>query len=268
MEKVIDQFVGLDPILGDQAKDELIKNGEGSLDMVMSRFGYLYRTSHLEVRLAQLFGHFGDASVDRLIAVLQTGNWHKMVDATYCFSQLNQESAAYKLVGNLSNNDIDIIRCSIDSLGYLGAKDWAFKILDLFPFDSTGLLPSNEGYKWEKLSYNALIALLRMSAKEEEKGSIHTYRLPDIARFYRVAGEFQFKELIRDNQYTVYRILSHFKPLAADSIIQSWLKSSIPMLQELGLKALKKDRFPNWTFLDYLSVGYVEHLYTKYIKRQ
>ncbi|MES2426018.1 MAG: hypothetical protein V4560_03560 [Bacteroidota bacterium] len=35
-----------------------------------------------------------------------------------------------------------------------------------------------------------------------------------------------------------------------------------------GLKALKKDRFANWTFLDYFSVGYVEHLYIKYIKRQ
>lgn len=242
MEKAIDQFVGLDPILGDQAKDELIKNGEASLDLVISRFGYLYRTSHLEVRLGQLFGHFGDMCVDRLMAVLQTGNWHKMIDTTYCFGQLNQESAAYKLVGNLTNNNIDIVRCSIDSLGYLGAKDWAFKILDLFPFDSTGLLPSNEGYKWEKLSYNVLMALLRMSVKEEEKGSIHTYRLPDIARFYRVAGEFKFKKLIRDNQYTVSTILSHFKPLAADSVIQSWLKSSIPMLQELGLNALKSMR--------------------------
>ncbi|MDB5118507.1 MAG: hypothetical protein JWQ79_3999 [Mucilaginibacter sp.] len=34
------------------------------------------------------------------------------------------------------------------------------------------------------------------------------------------------------------------------------------------LKSLKKDRFPNWKFLDYFSVGYVEHLYTKYILRK
>jgi len=33
------------------------------------------------------------------------------------------------------------------------------------------------------------------------------------------------------------------------------------------LKQLKKDRFPNWKFLDYVSVGYLEHLYKKYIKR-
>jgi hypothetical protein len=33
------------------------------------------------------------------------------------------------------------------------------------------------------------------------------------------------------------------------------------------LKSLKKDYFPNWTFLDYFSVGYIEHLYKKYIRR-
>ncbi|MGZ3756269.1 MAG: hypothetical protein ACXVAY_06240 [Mucilaginibacter sp.] len=32
------------------------------------------------------------------------------------------------------------------------------------------------------------------------------------------------------------------------------------------LKSLKKDHFPQWKFLDYFSVGYLEHLYIKYIK--
>jgi hypothetical protein len=33
------------------------------------------------------------------------------------------------------------------------------------------------------------------------------------------------------------------------------------------LKHLKKTRYPNWKFPDYVSVGYAEHLYKKYIKR-
>ena len=33
------------------------------------------------------------------------------------------------------------------------------------------------------------------------------------------------------------------------------------------LKYLKKTRYPNWKFPDYVSVGYAEHLYKKYIKR-
>jgi len=33
------------------------------------------------------------------------------------------------------------------------------------------------------------------------------------------------------------------------------------------LKHLQRTRFSNWTFLDYVSVGYAEHLYNKYIKR-
>ena len=34
------------------------------------------------------------------------------------------------------------------------------------------------------------------------------------------------------------------------------------------LKSLQKERFKNWTFLDYISVGYARHLYIKYVKRQ
>lgn len=34
------------------------------------------------------------------------------------------------------------------------------------------------------------------------------------------------------------------------------------------LKSLQRTRYPHWTFLDYVSVGYAKHLYLKYIKRQ
>lgn len=34
------------------------------------------------------------------------------------------------------------------------------------------------------------------------------------------------------------------------------------------LKNLQRTRFPQWTFLDYISVDYAKHLYIKYIKRQ
>jgi len=34
------------------------------------------------------------------------------------------------------------------------------------------------------------------------------------------------------------------------------------------LKQLQRTRFHSWTFLDYISVDYIKHLYLKYIKRQ
>lgn len=34
------------------------------------------------------------------------------------------------------------------------------------------------------------------------------------------------------------------------------------------LKHLKKTRYPNWKFPDYISVGYAEYLYNKYIKKK
>ncbi len=34
------------------------------------------------------------------------------------------------------------------------------------------------------------------------------------------------------------------------------------------LKTLKKRRFHNWTFLDYISVGYLDYLFRRYIKRE
>ena len=34
------------------------------------------------------------------------------------------------------------------------------------------------------------------------------------------------------------------------------------------LKNLQRSRFPQWTFLDYISVGHAKHLYVKYILRK
>ena len=34
------------------------------------------------------------------------------------------------------------------------------------------------------------------------------------------------------------------------------------------LKNLQRTRYPHWTFLDYISVGYAKHLYLKYILRK
>src|SRR3984957_21143434 len=80
--EIVDQFLGLDPILGDQAKEELIKLGANCLDLVISRFGSLSRTQSLQIRLGELFGFFGNESLDRLMNVLQTGERHKMTDAS------------------------------------------------------------------------------------------------------------------------------------------------------------------------------------------
>jgi hypothetical protein len=35
-----------------------------------------------------------------------------------------------------------------------------------------------------------------------------------------------------------------------------------------ALKNLQRTRFPQWTFLDYISVGYARHLFLKYVKKQ
>jgi hypothetical protein len=44
--------------------------------------------------------------------------------------------------------------------------------------------------------------------------------------------------------------------LIIGTVVFSWLKS------------LQKTRYPHWTFLDYISVGYARHLYLKYILRK
>lgn len=34
------------------------------------------------------------------------------------------------------------------------------------------------------------------------------------------------------------------------------------------IKYLKKNRYPNWKFPDYVSVGHAEYLYSRYVKRR
>jgi len=56
-------------------------------------------------------------------------------------------------------------------------------------------------------------------------------------------------------------------------ILSAKVLFSIAILLFLGvlffsyLKYLKRTYYPNWKFPDYISVGYAEYLYKKYIKR-
>jgi hypothetical protein len=231
MDKIVDRFIGLDPILGDQAKDELIAHGEKSLDLVIDRFGRMTRTPHLQMRLGQLFGHFGDSSLDRLLNTLRSKDWHKMVDATYCFSNLSREPAGSELVKNLSRGgNFDLSRCSIDALGYLGASRWNYKINELFT--------SKEDYTWEKLSYNAFAAFFRLAVKETDQNGISNSLL-HIENFFKFAGNEKIQQLLsRGFWYDLEIILSDFKAIAADSIIKHWLNKDNPVLKRLAAKAL------------------------------
>ena len=89
MEKILDDFFGRKiPIAGERAKNELTTHGEESLDLVAAQFGKRGFSLQVEMRLADLFGSFGNASLPRLLSVFEKGDWHAMIMASPSFSKL------------------------------------------------------------------------------------------------------------------------------------------------------------------------------------
>jgi hypothetical protein len=56
-------------------------------------------------------------------------------------------------------------------------------------------------------------------------------------------------------------------------VVAGWVLLSLASILILGiiffsfLKYIKKQYYPNWKFPDYVSVGYAEYLYHKFIKK-
>lgn len=85
MEKIIDDFFSLNAIASEQAKQDLIAQGEECLDLIIAQFYKRSLTPYLAIQLGDLFGHFGNASLPKLMSVFKEGKWGAMIMATPCF---------------------------------------------------------------------------------------------------------------------------------------------------------------------------------------
>ena len=148
-----------------------------------------------------------------------------MVDATYCFDGLPANFADEGVQALLDNSSMDVVRCAIDALGYLGAAQWRFKIKDI---------TTSGSYNWDKLSYNALGAFMRIAAKERNAADAHRalWWIDDLKNH-------NGGELIKSNWGQVFNVmLPEFTPILADTLMNEWAVSKDEILREMAAMAL------------------------------
>lgn len=229
MENVVDKFFGQDAIASEQAKHDLVALGEECLDLIIAQFDKRSPGLLIAQQLGDLFGHFGNAALPRLMSVFEEGQWGTMIMATPCFSKLPHEPAGSQLMKIVSSGEIDKERLAIEAIGYLGTPDWSYKLVNK--------VTDNNSYDWEKLSRYLLVTFFRVAIKALTLNEVRS-GFYYIEAFYERAGLEKFRRLWNRDWYSMEILFSDFRPAAADIIIADWLKHKDPFFRELGLKAL------------------------------
>ncbi len=229
-KELLGDFLGSDPVRGNQAQQSLIELGVESLDVVLTRFGSIRRSRQIRRRLGEIFSRFGDAAVTRLIPILASNNWQKMVDATYCFDGLSSDTAGNAIGKLLHSSSIDVDRCAIAALGYANARGWRGRIME-----EAG---EPETYSWEKLSPYSLHAFVRMASKPSDL-SVPYQDLGWIENLHRVSNF----TLVQDNFSEITKNwFLDFTPSTADGLMKNWGNHEQPIFRQLAAEALMRLR--------------------------
>jgi TIR domain len=236
-------FFGRDPVLGERAlRTALADSPEVALSiLVPMEGGFGCPAYQVEHRLARLAAATEAQSVDYLLGVIREGSWHSGSSAAPAFAGLRnaQTRAQQGLAGILKQGKIDSQRHAIEALGFLGASDFAFDIPKFaqyhqwMPQEARFAGPS--AYAMEKLYYNAVQALIRMTAP--------LTGADDIGRCLRALRDFLpvCEETLGDGRPSIWDIRNvrhHFPARAADPITETWIQGDSQLLQECGVEAL------------------------------
>lgn len=257
--EAIARLMGKDPVLGNQAVDFFAAQGSEALDRLIPILSE-FTSDQVLHRLIRLFGKIGDAAVDSLLDTIEHGGWHAKVIAAKCFRDILSDIAKTKLGELLDHTNMDVRRCAVDALGYMGADSWAFKIQKV-TFPSV--------YDFEKLRFHAAQAFTRMIAKEtsdfdvfsdllqfeafleawkeiraairissregKEKESVYFYMKSGLVK---MTWEEELGQLSNAEVQDVTEVFTEFTPIVVDGITSRWLNHTDPLLREFAAEAL------------------------------
>lgn len=225
-----ERLLGTDPLEGNESIAFFAAKGVESLQAFLPVAGQPPRIDwQAEHRLAKLCGRIGPPAAEYLLQVIVQAPWHTKVLAAACYRDLpNLPALRDPLAGLLEKSSFDVERNAIDALGYLGADQWAFKIKDVTLASSSAT---------EKLHHNALQALTRMVAREQD----------DHAVFYDLVALENFIAAFREGRVATTRghwpgsvegVLNELTPTAADTLMQRWLGHEDALFRDLAAQAL------------------------------
>lgn len=245
---LVEKFYGNDPIAGEDACLELLKNWrDDSIDALIPLDSGGYSESYqVELRLKYVTSILGNSILPHLVRVISSGPWRSKVKAAICFSGLKDsdetEAPLIKILEAARNFDAE--RNAIDALGRLGAYRWA-PALDRyaklgawrtnFDDDDDDTLISDHAF--HKLSSYVLEAFTRFTALSVDPA--HAHRM-----FRELTDLIELRETrLRNrtpNSYDLVIRLSHeFAEWSVDALIEHWGGSENEHLQRLCMDVFR-----------------------------
>lgn len=231
--KKLSEFYGRDPLKGDKAlKYFFEKYGKNSINQILSiPLQMIDLSNQVYKRFSKLTSLIGKDSTEELYKMILEGDWKQKKLTSVGFDKLGSDPKISEDLINIlrTNNDTDIQRITIQSLGYLGSINDANTLVDLI----------QEGelrYNFDKLYSYILMSLIRMIKKSKEHEDVrrclfHINRLLDICDKNSIQYNSLYLDIVREIQY--------FPKKSNDVIWNKWINSNREMFVSLGFEVIK-----------------------------
>lgn len=235
-EDLLDALFDRDPVTSWPAAREVAQRGSDAVPSVVDRLRSVPSPAITVVR--DLLSRFPEVSAQLMVERLKTANhdWHSASLVPRCFSTAHRAYCQEELAKLYQDRStpIDVVRKAIESLGYIGATDWAYSIAAFLKTRaeafSSDYYEKYSGYCVEALA--RIVVLGSVSEPPFDRGlDAFSYLESAIA----LVGAKGWQGITYAN---LMEILSGCKQHHADHLMSDWLTSSNEDLRELGAYAL------------------------------
>jgi HEAT repeat protein len=246
LPELVKDFYGRDPILGEEASQELVKNWKDDAieALIPLEVGAHVGTKQVEVRLKQIASALGGRIIPHLVHVIAKGPWYSKQAAAACFSGFSCSDEAERPLLDLlkEGGNFDAERLAVEALGRLGADGWSYNLVEyaksgVWRLDRSGLDRVSQ-YPFEKLSSYVLEALARFAAKAADPDRVYSifHQLTD---FIQLRKE-ELPHFGPGNSHTLVAQLGpEFTERSVDAMIKQWGNSTDELLQRLCTELLR-----------------------------
>jgi hypothetical protein len=174
-------------------------------------------------------------------------NWNGALAAAALFTPAHRPFAADLLAKKLTSDvDFDVGRMCIESLGYMGAAEWAYSLLEAIHAKGDPHQIYFSEYTYEKYNSYVAEALARMFVLSQ--GGVYdepsVQDLEDGLAFLNAHRSLERNPLL---QRALATILGKGKPVHGDIFVRRWIRSDKPYLKQFAIFAVGFMRFSRAT---------------------
>jgi hypothetical protein len=233
--ELIGQLFDRDPVVSLPAVAGLSELGPSIIPDVVSRLSGLNQVNIIVLRT--LLGRFPQESgllmADRILDAHR--DWHGVTLIPDCFTPLHRPFCANLLASHLDDMEPDVVRKCIESLGFMAAETWGYRLVEL--------ILSSSRYEYDKFATYVILARARMLVLLEADQVEQSWQLPatfsDVEQVIAEASRRGWQSI----QYRLLQgVLAKCQPRHADHLITSWLTADLVERRALAARALGQMR--------------------------